>query len=287
MEQIKAIGNAGLLLLVLISCSCDCSWPQTATPNPPSMLFGQAAAGALDREFGDGRVSYLLLDSRSGKLLTSHWENVNEPIPLGSLVKPFTALAYAAGHQYRYPAHECDGKAGGCWQLAPHGKLDIVNAVSLSCNSYFRFLAEDLPGSQIISVARLFDLDLPAKDFTPATFIGLGEQWRIAPLNMAHAYLELFQRKDQPGVRELIAGMRQSARRGTGAAVGRAVGHSGALVKTGTAVCTHSPHAPGDGFVIVIAPATQPEILLLIRVHGVPGAKAAETAGRMLRRMEE
>jgi hypothetical protein len=34
-------------------------------------------------------------------------------------------------------------------------------------------------------------------------------------------------------------------------------------------------------------PAQQPEILLMIRVHGVPGAKAAETAGHMLHRMEE
>jgi hypothetical protein len=48
-----------------------------------------------------------------------------------------------------------------------------------------------------------------------------------------------------------------------------------------------NPRAPGDGFVVALVPAQQPEILLMVRVHGVPGAKAAETAGRMLRRMEE
>jgi len=34
-------------------------------------------------------------------------------------------------------------------------------------------------------------------------------------------------------------------------------------------------------------PANQPELLLLVRVHSVPGATASVTAGRMLRRMED
>jgi hypothetical protein len=34
-------------------------------------------------------------------------------------------------------------------------------------------------------------------------------------------------------------------------------------------------------------PAEQPELLLMVRVHGVPGAKASVTAGRMLSRIEE
>ena len=252
------------------------------------MLFGQSAAQVLEREFAESsNVSYLLFDARSGKLLTKHWENEDEPIPLGSLVKPFTALAYAETHEYRYPMHKCGGKAGGCWQMQSHGNLDIVAATSVSCNSYFRFLAEGISEQQIRSISKMFDLELPGQFYTSATLIGLGEQWRISPIKMARAYLELDRRKDQPGVRELIAGMRQSARRGTGAAVGRALGHSDALVKTGTTACTHKLHAPGDGFVVALVPANQPEILLMIRVHGVPGAKAAETAGRMLQRMEE
>ena len=104
---------------------------------------------------------------------------------------------------------------------------------------------------------------------------------------MARAYLELYRRRDQPGVRELLAGMLQSGQRGTGAAVDRALNHSEALVKTGTAPCTHTSRAPADGFVMALVPAHQPEILLMIRVHGVAGAKAAETTGRMLSGMEE
>ena len=84
-----------------------------------------------------------------------------------------------------------------------------------------------------------------------------------------------------------VAGMAQSAQEGTGLEVNRALRHSSALVKTGTAACTHHAHAPGDGFVVALVPAGQPEFLLMVRVHGVPGAKAAMTAGRMLSRIEE
>ena len=69
--------------------------------------------------------------------------------------------------------------------------------------------------------------------------------------------------------------------------VDRALRYSGALVKTGTAACTHSAHAPGDGFVVALVPAEQPELLLMVRVHGVPGAKASVVAGQMLSRIEE
>jgi cell division protein FtsI/penicillin-binding protein 2 len=81
--------------------------------------------------------------------------------------------------------------------------------------------------------------------------------------------------------------MRRSAQRGTGSAVDRQLKPTEALVKTGTAPCTHAPWAPADGLVLAMVPADNPEILLLIRIHGVAGAKAAETAGQMLRRMEE
>src|SRR5260370_39117340 len=78
---------------------------------------------------------------------------------------------------------------------------------------------------------------------------------------MANAYLELIRRRDQPGVRQVLDGMAQSAWRGTGAEVDRALEHPEALVKTGPALCTHSKHAPGDGFVIAMMPAADPQIL--------------------------
>ena len=250
-------------------------------------LFSQSAAEILQREYDPGTTSYLLLDANSGLLLASHWENYEKPIPPGSLVKPFTALAYAQTHDFRYPMYECKGKASGCWQDRSHGKLDISAAVSLSCNAYFRRVAERVTLEQLAPVAQEFGVELPDADSTSANLIGLGEQWRISPVHLARAYLELYRRKEQPGVAPLLEGMRQSALRGTGAAIGRQLKQATALVKTGTASCAHSPSAPADGFVLALVPAEQPQILLFIRIHGVAGAKAAETVGRMLRQMEE
>ena len=103
---------------------------------------------------------------------------------------------------------------------------------------------------------------------------------------MARAYLEFVRRHDQPGVRQILAGMAQSAEQGTGAEVDRALPFPNALVKTGTAMCTHAKRAPGDGFAISMSPADDPQILLMVRVHGVPAAQAAKTAGQMLSRLE-
>jgi cell division protein FtsI/penicillin-binding protein 2 len=251
-------------------------------------LFIQSAAQLLQREFTAREVSFLLLDVQTGTLLASRWDgDADQRIPLGSLVKPFTALAYGEEHQFRYPTHVCRGDAGGCWLPRGHGKIGITNAIADSCNSYFRMLTAGMTSAGVIPSARRLGLDPPGPELSGPDLIGVGNRWLISPLHMARAYLELNRRRDQPGVRELVAGMAQSARQGTGAEVDRALKHSSALVKTGTAACTHHDHAPGDGFVVALFPAEQPELLLMVRVHGVPGAKAALIAGRMLRRIEE
>jgi cell division protein FtsI/penicillin-binding protein 2 len=275
-----------LLLSLFVLAPLHSQQPQAPGETAPS-LFSQSAVQILQRQQTSSDISYLLLDAGSGAVLATHWQNPLQPVPMGSLVKPFTALAYAGEHDFRYPIYECRGKASGCWQDQPHGKLDITTAVSLSCNAYFRRIAESVSPEQLMEVTRDFGLEFPHAHFTSANLIGLGEQWPTSPLHMARAYLELYRRKEQPGVSPILEGMRQSALHGTGAAVDRQLRHSAALVKTGTAPCTHSPWAPADGFVLVLVPAERPEILLLIRIHGVAGARAAETAGRWLRQMEE
>jgi len=282
--------NAGHLLLFLfvgflaVPASCQQSGP---TSSATHSLFAQSAAEILQHNYARSEASYILLDARTGALLAIHWENSEKPIPLGSLVKPFTALAYAGGHDFRYPVYECKGKASGCWQPQPHGKLDVISAVAVSCNTYFHLLAESVSPEQLASLVQSFGLESPGADSSAADLMGRGMQWRISPLHMARAYLELYRRKDQPGVSPLIEGMRQSTLHGTGAAIGHQLKQTTALVKTGTAPCTHASWAPADGFVLALVPAQEPEILLFLRIHSVTGAKAAETAGRMLRQMEE
>jgi len=198
---------------------------------------------------------------------------------MGSLVKPFTALAYAEEHEFRYPAHLCRGTRSGCWLPAGHGSVDIVSAIAGSCNSYFRMLTAKMTAADVAPIARRFGVEEPGFELAGPALCGIGNRWLTSPLRIAYAYLELVRRRWQPGVSELVAGMAQSARDGTGVELGRALPHVPALVKTGT--------AGYDGFVVALVPADEPEFLLLVRVRGVPGARASATAGRMLESIGE
>jgi cell division protein FtsI/penicillin-binding protein 2 len=287
-----AVKKVELLLLIGVLAVTPAATPSSGAAFGENTLarnslFAQSAAQILQREFTGREISYLLLDVHSGAVLVSRWDNANQPIPLGSLVKPFIALAYGEEHQFRYPPHLCRGDASGCWLPHGHGEIGITAAVADSCNSYFRMLTAGMTSADVIPAVMRFGLDAPAPELSGPDLIGVGNRWLISPLHMAQAYLELNRRRDQSGAREIISGMAQSGRQGTGLEVDRALKHSHALVKTGTAACTHQDHAPGDGFVVALVPAEQPNLLLMVRVHGVPGAKAALTAGRMLSRIEE
>lgn len=254
---------------------------------PQDSLFAQSAAELLNRDFTNPDLSYLLLDAKSGRVIASRWDNPETPIPMGSLVKPFTALAYGERHGFSYPAHVCRGTASGCWLPRGHGQVNLTRAIAYSCNSYFGMLAASLSSEQVSLTATHFGMETPKASASGPALAGIGKQWLISPMRMTRAYLEVVRRREQVGVHEIVDGMALSGRQGTGAAVDRAVPHRDALVKTGTAPCAHAKRAPGDGFVITLWPADEPRILLLLRVHGVPGAQAGKTAGEILRRIGE
>ena len=89
----------GVLLLTPAATQPSSAFAEnTATRNS---LFGQSAAQILHREFTSSDVSFLLLDARTGALLTSRWDGADLPIPLGSLVKPFVNLfRYSVGFSF-------------------------------------------------------------------------------------------------------------------------------------------------------------------------------------------
>ncbi len=236
---------------------------------PGTSLFAQSASQALQRDFPSDDISFLLLDAQTGTVFASRWDHPETSIPLGSLVKPFVALAYGELHEFEYPAHICRGTSSGCWLPRGHGAVGLTSAIAYSCNSYFRVLTANMTAAEIAPTATSFGLQLPAPGISGPVLAGLSDhdlenhglenhgldkQWLISPLSMARAYLELIRRRDQPGVRLILGGMEQSARQGTGAEVDRALGISGALAKTGTAPCTHARRAPGDGFTVALAP---------------------------------
>jgi cell division protein FtsI/penicillin-binding protein 2 len=245
-------------------------------------LYDQSIARLLAQRYDSCDLSYILIDANTRCLIASRWDQIGEPVPVGSLVKPFLALAYGQKHNFRYPAFFCHGAADGCWLSRGHGKVDISSAIAHSCNAYFMRLASSLDAEDVDSTARRYGLSMGHAPLDAAEMIGLGGAWRIAPEELLRAYLLLTAVPPPAGAAELLRGMALCARLGTAEAVGRNLHGLAALAKTGTAPCVHEPRAPGDGYVLMLYPADQPRWALLVRVHGVPGARAAQVGGRML-----
>jgi len=266
-----------LLLLLVVSLLAT---PALRAELAPAAVESAVAAACRQADISLRRVSWLLTDRHHDTVIASSWSDVAQPIPVGSLVKPFAALAYAQGHDYRYPVHECRGKQTRCWFSTGHGRIGIVEALAHSCNSYFRQLTREILPVQIEALAARFGLPAPPPEAPAKAYFGLGSDWRIAPLDLVRAYHELLRRSAQPAVGPILAGLHEAARGGTAAGLGE---HA-SFAKTGTAPCTHTglaPAADGDGFVILLAPPDQERATLMVRVHGVPGMVAAELGGRV------
>jgi cell division protein FtsI/penicillin-binding protein 2 len=219
-------------------------------------------------------TNYIVVDVRTRQVVKQDWPDSDKPIPVGSLVKPFTALA-ASGP---FPDLVCKGTIDRCWLPKGHGRLGIRDALANSCNSYFLQLARGVDAHSLAVVAAKFGIPPPDLE-TPEARIGLGRDWRISPLALTRAYCELTSRAAEPRVAEILAGMKLAAESGTASAIGH-----GALAKTGTAPCVAQRKHKGDGFTIVLEPAEAPRIAILVRVHGVPGAEAAKSAALILHR---
>ena len=226
-------------------------------------LFDQSLVRILQRDFPS--VQFVLVDIPKREVLGTGWAGVEQPIPMGSLMKPFTALASSAG------VSRCNPKE--CWLAAGHGRIGLVDALAGSCNSYFLQISATVSEDRMTSVAERFGIPRPAS-LTPPSLTGIGSDWAIAPSQLALAYALLAVLPEADTVRK---GMRESARSGTAKAI-----HADALAKTGTAPCVHLQKAPGDGYVAVLYPSQAPRYVLLIQVHGVSGAVAAHTAAEML-----
>jgi cell division protein FtsI/penicillin-binding protein 2 len=227
--------------------------------------------------------SYLLVSVATQEVIEAHWDDRDRPLAIGSLIKPFTALAYAETHRFTYPTLECRGSADGCWLPAGHGRVGLAAAIAGSCNAYFRQLAESTSSDALVTRLRSFGMAADALAMTPAAMVGFGEALKVAPSAVVRGFVELVARAAQPGVQQILEGLRLSALSGTGRGVGASIGAE-ALVKTGTAPCGHSPRATADGYTIVVYPADRPQVVLLVQAHGQTGAETAVSAGQLLAR---
>ncbi|MCB1020960.1 MAG: hypothetical protein KDC27_13590 [Acidobacteria bacterium] len=239
------------------------------------VLAAQAKASVLDAAWAqagfDPAAVALLLEGPQTAETTPSWPQAETPVPPGSLLKPFAAAAYGAGHGFEYPVERCDGS--DCWLPSGHGTLGLSEAIAQSCNTYFRRLARRISPGSMAQAATTFGLPAPPLGVNEDSWWGLGDGWRVAPVRLAHAYRELALRRGDPGLGPIVEGLRLSAARGTAAGVG-----AGALAKTGTAPCVHRG-SNGDGYACVLYPADRPRYTMLLQLHGRTGREAARAAG--------
>jgi len=272
----RSVTGEGVLAAILVACLF------AAPPLAAASLYDQSVCRLLRERYTSGDLSYILVDAATRRLIAARWDAIAEPVPVGSLVKPFLALAYAQKHDFQYPTYFCRGVRDGCWLPRGHGKVDISSAIAYSCNAYFMNIVSTLKLEDVESIAQRYGFSIGQVPSGAAEMIGLGSAWRIDPRELLHAYILLADAPRAAGAVELLRGMALSAKIGTAKAAGQNLHGVAALAKTGTAPCVHQPRAPGDGYAVILYPADQPRLVLLVRVHGVPGAQAARIGGRML-----
>ncbi|MGA2348819.1 MAG: penicillin-binding transpeptidase domain-containing protein [Terracidiphilus sp.] len=246
-----------------------------------TQLFSQSAEAAFSRDFPSTNLSYLLMDT-SGIVLAERWSGPDVVAP-GSLVKPFLALAYGEQHSGRFPKVRCLGTQSRCWLPRGHGYLGLEEAIANSCNAYFLELASSMDSTKAAQTFARYGLTGPPATATASSLVGLGGSWVESPPVLAKAFLQLVNERQSPMQGRIVMGMSGSASYGTARAVDSQLGRNAALAKTGTALCLHASKAAADGFTVILYPALQPRILLLVRVHGSTGAASAQIAASMLR----
>jgi hypothetical protein len=271
-----------LSLTLLISAPAHTQLAVPASVTTSTSLHAQSTQSALTRRWPpaiNSRLSWLVLDLSSGQIISHQGPDPDLPIPVGSLTKPFLALAYARTHT-AFPHLTCRGTQDRCWLPRGHGSLGVEDALAHSCNAYFLALARQTDPDALQSVLQLLGLPSPPAGASPAALIGLDPTWEIAPATLARAYARLL---SQPDAASILIGLRQAASKGSASALFS----EDALAKTGTAPChRRTCIASADGLVIAITPVENPRTLLLLRQQGSTGAGTSALAAQMLQVLE-
>ena len=240
-------------------------------------LYAQSIQSDLARTTPN--IEILVLDLRTHETLADTFHHPQGPIPVGSLLKPFLAVAYFKDHPGAPPTVVCHGHPDRCWKDGGHGAITLTDAIAQSCNAFFLSLAQGIDAGSIPYLPK------PPANASSETLIGLNPDWRISPEALATAYESLLSAPPNSTQTSILNGMRDSARHGTANRIG--VHPGGVLAKTGTAPCVDKPcKASGDGLVVAAFPATHPTLLVLVRKRATTGAMTAAAAAPILSQLE-
>ena len=169
------------------------------------------------------------------------------PLPVGSLQKPFVAKAWARAHPAAVPEpFRCDARSG-CWLRSGHGLVDVTRATALSCNAYFRHLADGTPEGVLVATLRGEGFVVGEHALSRGRHRPRGRERdhpaRDAPRRLSSADARAVD-DGEPVRRLLLSGLRDAALSGTANGLAR----RGYWAKTGTSAAIDGrPLRPRDG----------------------------------------
>jgi hypothetical protein len=196
------------------------------------------------------------------------------PLPVGSLVKPFLAEAWARAHSGAAPPRTTCDERSRCWRPSGHGALGLARALAVSCNTYFARLAADTPPDVLAATLREEGFVL-AGALSPSAALGLdgnAEAPVVEPRALLLAYERLLTRPwaaaEEPVRGEVLAGLRESARLGT------ARGARAIMGKTGTVPSLRGLPQRTSGWALVVSSSGSLRLGLLLDGTGREAAAA-------------
>lgn len=248
----------------------------------------------------------LVLSVRDGRILAArHLREAARTLAApGSTLKPI--VLYQAIEQGSWTPDRriwCPGdlKIAGRRLACSHPAapaFDARQALAWSCNAYFAQVARTLTGAQVGNMLRRAELlertgavneEATAEFDEPRTpeqtqLALLGVQGiRVSPLELGFAYRwlarELSAHPGTPAALTVQHGLQDATSYGTAEAAG--LGKASVAGKTGTAEGAGTMRT--HGWFVGLAPASSPEVVLVIYVPGGRGADAARLAGTVLR----
>jgi cell division protein FtsI/penicillin-binding protein 2 len=263
----------------------------------------QSAVDRAVRQSPEARV--VVLDISSGRLLASHQlaDAARTLAAPGSTLKPLVLYSLIRAGRWN-PADRvaCNRQlaVAGHRLACTHPAAPPFNAqeaLTWSCNSYFAAVARSLqPGElgRLLRPTGLLGLTGLARqeavaefrepnsaDAEQLTLLGV-DGVRITPLELAAAYrwlaLELAAHPDSEAAQVVRAGLEDSA--SIGMAGQASLGGVAVLGKTGTAEGASSPRT--HGWFVGLAPAENPQVVIVVFLPAGRGADAAHVAGELL-----
>jgi cell division protein FtsI/penicillin-binding protein 2 len=274
----------------------------SATAQAPAPPW-QSTVDLATRQSPDARI--VVLDISSGRLLASHRldEAARTLAAPGSTLKPLVLYALVRAGRWN-PAHRvaCDrqlvvaGHRLACTH-PPAPPFNAQEALTWSCNSYFAAVARSLQPGELGRLLRPTGLLGPtglahseaaaefrepnSPDSQQLTLLGV-DGARVTPLELAAAYrwlaLELAAHSASDAAQVVRAGLEDSA--SFGMAGQASLGGVAVLGKTGTAESASSRHT--HGWFAGLAPAQNPQVVIVVFLPSGRGADAAHVAGELL-----